>query len=331
MHVRHVAKPRDHRVITQILDCCNKMNNENWLSTTSKVARAELKKSLTDKLLAENGLDATGNPEPEAHLAKLPVWQRTSTTASAFEVTPTGAAILPKSVIGHDHLPRIDGWQKILKAIGWGKHRKYVADLLHDIEFQHHQSTNGRMNSSLGRWERYGVRSVDNWRNGMFNYGLGQMHLGNAKVPKSTFHTIKDGLIGRGLIEAEAHLWMGDTHLWIKPANELSRILFDPGYWETVQHLYATAKPAQAPKPKSKGKPRGMSAKLAALDEELMDTYRAVIHGEMHHLPKQSRWAIWERLTKPIPMGKNYSKAPFAELQSYRASRIHNALMLQYD
>lgn len=306
------------------------MNNESWLSKSSPAARKNYKAWLAGKLFVENGLSPDGLGEPAAELEKLPVWQRTSTTAKAFEVTPTGAATLPNGLIGHDYLPRVDGWQKILKAIGWGKHREYIANLLHDIEFQHHQSTNGRMNVSLGRWERYGVRSVANWRNGMFSFGLSNMHLTSMNIPERSFHGIKDRLIGLGLIEAEAHLWMGVTHLWIRPTEELSRILFDPGYWETVQHLYATSKPVKEPKPKSKGKPRGMSAKLAALDAELRATYLAVIRNELYHLPKQARWAIWDRLTKPIPMGKNYFKAPYAEPKSPRAKRIFEGLMLQF-
>lgn len=306
------------------------MNNLNWLSKSTAAAKPIIAQALAKQVLIDKGLNPDGTIEPASDLEKLALWQRTSTTAFAIEVAATGAAILPKNIYAHDGLPRVDGWPKILKAIGWGKHRTFIADLLHDIEFQHHQSTNGRMNETLGRWERYGVRSVEDWRNGNFNYGLGNKHHASQNVPKRTFHNIKDRLLELGLIEAGSHLWMGATHLWIKPTDELSRILFDAGHWEAVRHLYVTDKPLKGPNPKSKGKPRGMSAKLATLDAELRATYLSAIRGEMDHLPKQARWAIWERLTKPIPMGKNYSKASFAEPKSYRGSRLYSGLMLQF-
>jgi hypothetical protein len=74
-------------------------------------------------------------------------------------------------------------------------------------------------------------------------------------VSRRTFATIKDRLIEMGLIDAHSHLWNEKTHLWIKPTEQLSRIVFEPGYWETVRDLYAFVP--------VKKKPRGIHVKKA--------------------------------------------------------------------
>jgi hypothetical protein len=86
----------------------------------------------------------------------------------------------------------------------------------------------------------------------------------------------KDRLIALGLIQAESHFrvdpshnikvglkaeghWKGPigapviTALWVKPTEELSRIIFEPGYWEKVRAKYAIVP--------TKKKPRGMHVK----------------------------------------------------------------------
>ena len=67
-------------------------------------------------------------------------------------------------------------------------------------------------------------------------------------LSRSSFFRIKDRLLDMGLIAAESHLrrdpdyplkakFNADqseevTALWIKPTDELSRIVFEPGYWK---------------------------------------------------------------------------------------------------
>ena len=86
----------------------------------------------------------------------------------------------------------------------------------------------------------------------------------------------KDDLVDMGLIEAKSHFRVDPSHkfkvelkaegklkgsigtplitaLWVKPTEELCRIIFEPGYWETVRAKYAYVP--------TKKKPRGMHAK----------------------------------------------------------------------
>ncbi|WP_332712654.1 hypothetical protein [Pelagibacterium mangrovi] len=264
--------------------------------------------------------------ETDEQLAALPVWQRTSTAANALEVSSTGAAILPKSPWGHDALPRVPGWQNILKAIGWDK-TGFVADLLHDIEFQHHQSTNGRWNEDLQRWERWGVRSVNDWCKSGIHHGKAQAP---ARVCAKTFDKYKNRLVAMGLIVAEARKWQGPNHLWIKPTEQLSRIVFEPGYWEQVREQLVPAKPAKA-KPAAK-KPRGLSAKHKEIEADLRALYLSTIKGDYLSLDKPARWAIWDRLTKPIPIGKgHHHKKPYAATGSYQWKQIYHGLGLHMD
>lgn len=310
------------------------MNNASWLEKASAKAKAHAKASILQSLAIALDPDTyTGSDE---ELAALPVWHRTATTKTASHLSPTGAAILPKSIVAHDALSRVSGWRKILKEIGRAngdasRHAKglvgHVADLLYDIELQHHQSTNGRWNAGLCRWERYGVRSVEDWccrkkvpANDEQNYH---------PVPRRTFFRIKDRLVDAGLIEAHSHLWRARTYLWMKPTDELSRVLFEPGYWEEVRAKYIPAKPVKT-KPTSTRKPRGISARHQELDVELLALYRKVIACEMLGLSKQESWAVWDRLTKPIILGNGYAKAPFAAKGTYRYKRIYDDLGLRW-
>jgi hypothetical protein len=165
------------------------------------------------------------HPDPS-----LTPWQRSSTTNVADDVNPrTNAAILPKAIVGDDHLPRAPGWRKILMAIAKEsgcRDKAFVRDLLMDIEFQHHRSTNGRWNPAINRFERYAVRSVDDWCLSGIN-NAEERKTASPRVGKRTFHRIKDRLIDMGLIDASSHLWQGKTCLWIRPTEALSRSLFE--------------------------------------------------------------------------------------------------------
>lgn len=238
-------------------------------------------------------------------------WQISSTTPVALKVSDTGAAILPKSRGADSDLPRVPHWRKILREIS---QKEEVAAFLYDVELQHHHSTNGRWNDTLERWERYGVRKVEGWK---------------WQSTERTFHRYKTRLIEQGLIVARSHLWQRRTHLWVKPTDELSRILFEPGYWEQVREQYVPAKNKnKPPKAKPDRKPRGISARHRAVDDELRALYKSVINYEMASLPKSERLEICRRLTQPIVFSPSYQKAPFAPEMSYRWKRIRAALSL---
>lgn len=297
------------------------MNNSGWLKKASIAGASEAKALIQKAVLQEYAIaiDADLYAGTEEELAALLIWQHSSTTKSTFDVSPTGAAVLPKSILEHDDLPRVPGWEKILQKIaaanGDASHHtkvffRRVHRLLYDVEFWHHQSTNGRWNDTVNRWERYGVKSVDGWRQ---------------HCPKTTFHRIKNRLIELGLIDARSYLWHGRTHLWIRPTDELSRILFEPGYWDQVQTKYASAKPKKTQSP-STHKPRGISARHAELDKELRVLYSKVINYEFLCLSIEEKWEVWRQLTDPIWLSDKYEKAPFATVGSYRYGRINSAL-----
>jgi hypothetical protein len=252
-------------------------------------------------LVAKEQHKTTGKPPPgqadnDETLSKLPVWQRTSTKLAAKCVSPTGGAILAYSDVAHKGLPYVEGWKKILKEIDWHKHG-LVAGFLRDVIYWHHRSTNGRFNDKLGRFERWGVKSVAGWNGGSYKvpnpyYEYYVKKNNEADLPvklQSTPKTItkktasdrhflrhKDRLAAMGLIEAESHFRVDPSHnikvelkaegklkgpigtpvitaLWVKPTEELSRIIFEPGYWEKVRAKYAFVP--------TKKKPRGMHAK----------------------------------------------------------------------
>ncbi|WP_024587638.1 hypothetical protein [Aliihoeflea sp. 2WW] len=263
--------------------------------------------------------DPEGFAGTEEELSDLSLWARTATTKAATSVSPTGAAVLPKCVVADADLPRVENWRKILREIGrahgdWSARgtQGRVADLLYDVCFLHHRSTSGRWNANLSRWERFGVRSVEGWRR---------------DIPERTFHRLKDRLIADGLIEAHSHLWRGRTHLWVKPTDQLSRILFEDGRWDAVRETYAPK--VQKPKPpKSPNKPRGLSARHAAIEAELMALYRATVATSGTGLDTEQAWGIWHRLTKPIKLSAKHTKTAFAPKGSRRYARLYEALGL---
>lgn len=265
--------------------------------------------------------------ELDTHLAP---WQITSTSAMAVTEFENGAAILPNSVIADAELPRVDGFRKILLAIGKEIRKPnkathegyYVTDLLRDIDFQHHQSTNGLWNPELGRWERWGARDLDGWLKPTINDPKVKS-ISGARINERTFQRIKLHLIEAGVIEETNKKYPPGRPIWLKPTPELSRILFEPGYWDQVRDKYVL--PKKQP-PKSGKKPRGLSARSKQVDEESLTLYRQVIHYELTGLTAEMKKLIWEKLTKPIPLTKKYVKKPFAEIGSSRYKRLSDAL-----
>ena len=261
---------------------------------------------------------------------KLAAWQISSTAADAVKLFENGAAILPSSVIADAELPRVEGVRKIMLAIGRairkpGKNTYegyYVADLLRDIDFQHHQSTNGLWNPELGRWERWGARDLDGWLKPQVNDPT-MKSKASRRVNERTFRRIKEDLIALGLIEQTRKDFPRGRRIWLKPSTEFSRILFEPGYWDQVRDKYA---PAKVAKPKSGKKPRGLSARSKQIDDENLTLYRQVIHYELTGLTAEMKKLILEKLTKPIPLTKNYVKKPFLEFGTYRHKRLMAAL-----
>ncbi|MGF7007188.1 hypothetical protein [Aminobacter sp. BE322] len=287
----------------------------NDLKASMAVAKGAADKVISDHL------------EPDPSLAP---WQITSTAAHAVKVFENGAAILPKSVIADEKVPRVKGGRKILLAIGRAirtpdktTHKGYyAADLLRDIDFQHHQSTNGLWNPELGRWERWGARDADGWLQPQVNDPK-MKSKASRRVNERTFRRIKEDLIALGLIEQTRKDFPRGRRIWLKPTTEFSRILFEPGYWDQVRDKYA---PAKVTKPKSGKKPRGLSARHKQIDDENLALYRQVIHHELTGLTPEMKKLIWEKLTKPIPLTKNHVKQPFAEFGSYRYKRLMEAI-----
>ena len=212
-------------------------------------------------LVAKEQHKTTGVPPPGQadDLSKLPVWQRTSTTLGAKFVYGTGAAVLPK-VAGVPPIGKkvLKALRAILKEIDWNKHG-FVTAFLVDVIFWHHRSTNGRFNDKLGRFERWGVKSVEEWYyHHLPPHPKYPWAKPNLMLSERSFFRIKDKLLDMGLIEAKSRLVRDPVHereataLWIKPTQELCRIVFEPGYWEKVRGKYAYVK--------TKKKPRGVHA-----------------------------------------------------------------------
>jgi hypothetical protein len=256
----------------------------------------------------------------------LAAWQISSTTADAVKLFENGAAILPNSVIADEDLPRVKVFRTIMLAIGREIRKPdretyegyYVADLLRDIDFQHHQSTNGLWNPELGRWERWGARDLDGWLKPQVNDPKMK-----AKEPRRiherTFRRIKEDLIALGLIEQKRKLFPPGRTIWLKPTPELSRILFEPGYWEQVRDKYA---PAKAKEKKTTKKPRGNSAH----HNDNVVLYRQVIMGELPDLTEEMKKTIWGRLTKPVVVSEKYTMKPFVQKGSERYITLMKAL-----
>jgi hypothetical protein len=242
------------------------IHNLNFLlagdAAKAAIAKEEHKKT---------GKPPAGAGDTPESLAKLPIWFRYSTTLAAKDVSATGAAILNKREADYDDLPHVSDWKKFIKEIDWHKHG-FVAAFLRDVLYWHQTSTNGRFNDKLGRFERWGVKSVEGWSNHTYkaknpHYKPDPAWKGvpiklqpcwgkyaeKPMLSRATFFRVKDPLLEMGLIEAESHLWNDRTYLWIKPTEELSRIVFEPGYWQKVRDKYAYTP--------TKKKPRGVHAK----------------------------------------------------------------------
>jgi hypothetical protein len=190
--------------------------------------------------------------------AELPWWRGFGLVIAPKHVSPTGAAILPKNTYPFSKSNFVKGWKEILAEINWNKHGVVSRHLIFVILW-HHKSTDGRFNDKLGRFERWGAYPLSSWA----FFPMGSMIYDPAKggvVGKSvicdkSFARIKDRLVAMGLIVAESHLWNGHTRLWIKPTEELLRIMFEEGYWSTVRAKYAYVP--------VKRKPRGVHAAKA--------------------------------------------------------------------
>lgn len=305
------------------------MHAQNWLAKSTAAGQAEFSEIMSRDLAAEYALHlgSEGHVDPPEVIASLKPWQCTATVKAVTKITPTGAAILPKAIIADADLPRLPSYQKVLAAIGrayGGRDASFVRDLLRDIDFQHHQSTNGRLDPATGRYERWGVRPVAHWC-----APAQKAHKAKPRVSKATFHRVKDWLLGHDLIVAEAHRWLGENALWIKPCERLSRILFEPGFWETIADQFAPAVAKAKPAPKEpKGKPRGRSAQVAAIRAEQEALYREAINGGLEKVAPKERWVIWNRLTKPTAMSANYELKAFAPKDSYRYRQLTWGLSL---
>lgn len=298
-------------------------------------AREKIKASIAVATEAADTIQAEyWNPDPS-----LPVWAQTATTAKAEKEFQNGAAILPPSIMADAELPRVEGFRKIMLAIGREIRKPdretyegyYVADLLRDIDFQHHQSTSGLWNPELGRWERWGARDMDGWLKPQVNDPKIKAKQ-PARIHERMFRRIKEDLIALGLIEQQRKQFPPGRSIWLKPTPELSRILFEPGYWEQVRDKYAPAKASQKVTPKTgKKKPRGLSARNKQIDEGNLILYRQVINHELTGLTAEMKSLIWDKLIKPVPLTKNYVKKPFAEGGSYRYKRLVEVLGTPWD
>ena len=286
------------------------MGEATWLEIASKTARQELKAYLANALAKETGIVKVPSDASDAlHApAAMPAWQWGASKVALHE-TPTGAAVLPKFPMSDKLLPRVDRWKRHLLTIGrFVAGRRFVGGVtafLRDAIFWYFQSTDGRWNAESQRWDRYGVRSLDEW------WVPPHLSKCNDGMSKRTFIRCKDRLVLLGLIEAQAHLWQGKTKLWIKPTEQLLRIVFEPGFWETVASSFGPVKTKQTPKT-SKAKPRGLSARHAKLDAEHRALYRKAIGYELSGLTMEQRWDVWGKLTKPKMLAVNHVRKPFA-------------------
>jgi hypothetical protein len=133
-----------------------------WLHSSS--AKAEIKKHIktaNDKEAAIAAAEAKCHETPE-ELAKLPVIYRWSTTKNAYTLSKSDHARLPKCSIPDKDLPRVPKWRRYLMdiarhAMQMPKFAPHGARFLRDVVFWHHQSTDGRWNEGIKRWDRYGV------------------------------------------------------------------------------------------------------------------------------------------------------------------------------
>ncbi|MGO6751814.1 hypothetical protein ACC761_18380 [Rhizobium ruizarguesonis] len=259
----------------------------------------------------------------EPGFASFPFWTIFTSIHVVVEVEITGALILPKCPFPDSDIPRRSNYRKILAAAAKlvkCRDRGFVRTFLRDVCFQSCLSTNGRRNPDTGLFDRYGVRSVEEWSNPPFAKGT-------QKVPERTFHRIKNQLVKLGLIQAEQHMWNNTKCLWIKATGKLSRIVFEDGYWENVRPKAVKSKPAANI---INQKPRGLSAIHKQRDVELRGLYDVVISADHKTMPKPHRWALFDLLTQPIALSDKIEKRPFAPPGTARFKRLQEALDLAH-
>lgn len=294
-----------------------------WLHSPS--AKAEMKqyiKTGNDKEAAIAAADAKCLETPE-QLATLPVIYRWSTTKNAYKLSESDHARLPKCPISDKDLPRVPKWRRHLNDIARflvqsPKFAPHGARFLRDVIFWHHQSTDGRWNEEIKRWDRYGVRSLEDWRAPSSSSPIVDM------MSMSTFVKFKNCLVEIGLIVAESHLAGGKTRLWVKPSVKLQRIVFEPDYWESVKADFKV--PTVPAKPKSKNKPRGLSALHEKVSAESEALYKKAIAGAFDEAENDERWQVWNRLTKPLALMNSKMKKPFTTKGENRYKLLYERL-----
>lgn len=295
-----------------------------WLHSPN--AKAEIKqhiKTANDKEATISAADAK-HQETTEELAKLPVIYRWSTTKTAYTLSKSDHARLPKCPVADKDLPRVPKWRRHLTdiarhAVQSPKFAPHGARFLRDVIFWHHQSTDGRWNETIKRWDRYGVRSLEDWRAPSSNL------LSHELMAMSTFVRFKNHLVEIGLIVAEAHLAGGKTRLWVKPTDKLQRIVFEPEFWASVKADFKA--PIAPAKPKSKNKPRGLSALHAKISTESEALYKKAIAGGFDKATKDERWQVWNRLTKPVALTNGKAKQPFTAKGEHHYKLLYERLI----
>jgi hypothetical protein len=295
-----------------------------WLHSPS--AKAEIKqhiKTANDKEAAISAADAKCLETPD-ELAKLPVIYRWSTTKNAYTLSKSDHARLPKCPVADKDLPRVPKWRRHLTDIARHvvqspKFAPHGARFLRDVIFWHHQSTDGRWNDKIKRWDRYGVRQLEDWRAPSSSTPMDEM------MSTSTFVRFKNRLIEVGLIVAEAHLAGGKTRLWAKPTEKLQRIVFEPDYWASIKADFKA--PVAPAKPKSKNKPRGLSALHAKVSAESEVLYKKAIAGGFNKATTDERWQVWNRLTKSVALTNGKMKQPFTTKGDHRYNLLRERLI----
>ena len=109
--------------------------------------------------------------------------------------------------------------------------------------FWYFRSTSGRYNAKLNRFERWGVKSEEEWYNHQYyvkeTYETMEGKIAVTRVDyqmlqRSNFFIVRNKLVEMGLIESESHLRRGSNKegdslakaVWIKPTEEASPASF---------------------------------------------------------------------------------------------------------
>lgn len=269
-------------------------------------------------------LSATMKAHPA--ISSRPFWTALVSTPFARSVATSDAAIVSKTPLKDTEIPRLGNYRKILAGIAnLVAHRDtaFVTAFLQDVCFQSCLSTNGRLNRSTGLFDRYGVRSEKAWCN--------PSHC-QQEMPARSFRRLKKQLEDLGFIKAEQHDFRGKKAVWIKATDKLNRCMFEAGFWDEVRPK--KVKPSTIPvtpipvTPAAKHKPRGLSARHAAVTAECASLYKDAIGGAFNERSKPERWKIFEHLTQSIRLSDTVEKIAFAPPGSYRFKRLHDRLGL---